>query len=203
MGFPSLQSRSTRLVRIPTSQNPLRSSNRFSQLIPFVTCSGLTALLVITRFPVSIWFVVALAALVIRFFEWVPLLAAHPWFRRCGGWRMMGAIVAALCFAGITLSSDPASAQLFNSAEQQANTIFGQYIDSGIITFLFGLLRIVVWITAVGFVLFAVYQAQRGEQWQPLMQNAFIVVAAVVVVEGLSALFFGGGSTTATPAPKT
>lgn len=115
----------------------------------------------------------------------------------------MGAIVAALFFAGITLSSDPASAQLFNSAEEQANDIFGTYIDSDIITFLFGLLRIVVWITAVGFVLFAVYQAQRGEQWQPLMQNAFIVVAAVVVVEGLSAMFFGGTTTNATPAPRT
>ncbi|WNZ44139.1 hypothetical protein Q2T42_20115 [Leptolyngbya boryana CZ1] len=63
---------------------------------------------------------------------------------------------------------------------------------------MFGLLRVVVWVSAVGFILFAVYQAQRGEQWQPLMQNAFIVIAAVVVVEGLSSLFFGG-STGATP----
>jgi len=145
---------------------------------------------------------IALAALVIRFFEWIPLLTAHPGFRQCGGWRMFGAIVGALFFAGITLSSDPASAQLFNSAEQQANTIFGQYIDGSIITFLFGLLRIVVWVTAVGFVLFAVYQAQRGEQWQPLMQNAFIVVADVVVVEGLSAMFFGGGTTTTNTTKK-
>ncbi|BAU15896.1 hypothetical protein LEP3755_64620 (plasmid) [Leptolyngbya sp. NIES-3755] len=196
MEFPSSYSRSAQ---------PLQSSKRhlLTQFIPFVTCLGLTALLVITHFPVSIWFMIALAALVIRFFQWVPLLTAHPWFRQCGGWRMFSAIVGALFFAGITLSSDPASAQLFNSAEEQATTIFGAYIDSGIITFLFGLLRIVVWVTAVGFVLFAVYQAQRGEQWQPLMQNAFIVVAAVVVVEGLSAMFFGGGKTTATPTPKT
>ncbi|MBD1842513.1 hypothetical protein H6F89_03595 [Cyanobacteria bacterium FACHB-63] len=187
MAFPSLQSRSARTLH-------LSRKNRLSQLIPFATCLCLTALLIITHFPVSIWFMVALAALVVRFVEWVPLLTSHPWFHRCGGWRMMGTIVAALCFASITLSSDSASAQLFNSAEQQANTIFGQYIDGGIITFLFGLLRIVVWVTAVGFVLFAVYQAQRGEQWQPLMQNAFIVVAAVVVVEGLSAMFFGGGT---------
>lgn len=197
MVFPSLQPHSARLFH-------LSRKNRLSQILPFVSCLGLTALLVITHFPISIWFIVALTALVIRFFEWIPLLTSHPWFHRCGGWRMLGAIVAALCFAGITLSSEPASAQLFNSAEQQANTIFGQYIDGSIITFLFGLLRIVVWVTAVGFVLFAVYQAQRGEQWQPLMQNAFIVVAAVVVVEGLSAMFFGGGNTTnATPAPKT
>ena len=192
MEFPSLQSHSTRLKR--SSQR-----DRLIQFIPFVTCLGLTTLLVTTHFPVSIGFMIALAALVIRFFEWIPILTSHPWFRRCGGWRMFGAIVSAVLFAGIVLSSDPASAQLFNSAEQQANTIFGQYIDGGIITFLFGLLRIVVWVTAVGFILFAVYQAQRGEQWQPLMQNAFIVVAAVVVVEGLSGLFFGGGSTNAKP----
>lgn len=195
MAFPSLQSHLARSLQ-------LSRKNRLSQFMPFIACLSLTALLVITHFPVSIWFMVALAALVIRFFEWVPLLTSHPWFRRCGGWRMVGALVAALFFAGITLSSEPASAQLFNSAEQQANTIFGPYINSDIITFLFGLLRIIVWVTAVGFVLFAVYQAQRGEQWQPLMQNAFIVVAAVVVVEGLSAMFFGGTTTTATPAPK-
>ena len=52
-------------------------------------------------------------------------------------------------------------------------------------------MRVVVWVSAVGFIFFAVYQAQRGEQWQPLVQNAFIVVAAVVVVEGMSRLFFG------------
>jgi hypothetical protein len=96
--------------------------------------------------------------------------------------------------SSITLHGDTAHAQLFNQAEQQTNTIFGQYIDAKIVTFLFGLLRVVVWISAVGFVLFAVYQAQRGEQWQPLMQNAFIVIAAIVVVEGLSSLFFGGGT---------
>ncbi|MBW4542511.1 MAG: hypothetical protein KME43_25775 [Myxacorys chilensis ATA2-1-KO14] len=194
MEFPSLHSRSAQLTR---------SSKRylFSQFIPFVTCLGLTALLVIAHFPISIGLMLALAALVLRFFEWIPILTAHPWFRQCGGWRMFSAIVGALFFAGILIHSGPASAQLFNSAEQQATSIFGQYIDSGIITFLFGLLRIVVWITAVGFVLFAVYQAQRGEQWQPLMQNAFIVVAAVVVVEGLSAMFFGG-STTATPTSR-
>ena len=191
MEYPSLQSRSTHLKRSSKAQ-------LLSQVIPFITCLGLTALMVITQFPISIWFIVLLAALVIRFFDWVPVLIAHPRLQRCGGWRMLGAILGACLFAGIMMHSDPASAQLFNSAEQQANTIFGQYISGDIITFLFGLLRIVVWVTAVGFVLFAVYQAQRGEQWQPLMQNAFIIVAAVVVVEGLSAMFFGGSTTTNT-----
>jgi hypothetical protein len=97
-----------------------------------------------------------------------------------------------LLFLSITLQGNPAMAQLFDQAETEVNNTFGQYLDGDIITFLFSLLRVVVWISAVGFVFFAVYQAQRGEQWQPLVQNAFIVIAAVVVVEGLSALFFGG-----------
>lgn len=194
MEFPSSHFRSTRLGKSTTRQALLQSNRHF--ILPFLTGLGLTALMVITQFPISIGFLLAILA--IRFSVWIPLLTSHRWFRQSEGWRMLVAVLGAFCFAGIVLHSDAATAQLFNSAEQQANSIFGQYIDAGIITFLFGLLRIVVWITAVGFVLFAVYQAQRGEQWQPLMQNAFIIVAAVVVVEGLSAMFFGG-STTATP----
>ena len=90
-----------------------------------------------------------------------------------------------------TYSALAQKSRLFGTAEEQAKTIFGQYIDQGIIDFLFGMLRIVVWVSSVGFVFFAIYQAQRGEQWQPLLQNAFIIIAAVVVVEGLSQLFFG------------
>jgi hypothetical protein len=110
---------------------------------------------------------------------------------RLSQWKGLGIVLGTLLFAGIVTHADPAMAQLFGDAESQANGIFGQYIDQNIITFLFGLLRIVVWVSAVGFIFFAVYQAQRGEQWQPLVQNAFIIIAAVVVVEGLSALFFG------------
>ena len=113
------------------------------------------------------------------------------WFRRLGGWRLGGAIAGTLLFIAILLHPEPALAQLFNSVEEEANTIFGTYLDEGIVGFLFGMLRIVIWVSAVGFVFFAVYQAQRGEQWQPLLQNAFIIIAAVVVVEGLSQLFFG------------
>ena len=80
---------------------------------------------------------------------------------------------------------------MFDTVESEADSIFGDYLDAGIIDFIFGLLRIVVWVSAVGFIFFAVYQAQRGEQWQPLLQNAFIIIAAVVIVEGLSQLFFG------------
>jgi hypothetical protein len=106
-------------------------------------------------------------------------------------WRRFGIIGGVLLFATIVLHANPAAAQLFDTVEQQAQTIFGQYLDQSIIGFLFGMMRIVVWVAAVGFVFFAVYQAQRGEQWQPLLQNAFIIIAAVVIVEGLSQLFFG------------
>ena len=110
------------------------------------------------------------------------------------GWKAIGVCLGVLLFFGIVSHSDPASAQLFKTAETQVKSIFGTNIDASIVTFLFGVLRIVIWITAVGFILFAVYQAQRGEQWQPLMQNAFIVIAAVVVVEGMSKLFFGAAT---------
>jgi hypothetical protein len=135
-----------------------------------------------------------LVAFCLQFPQIASSLIVHPDVQKLGGIRTVGAIAGTLLFLTITLHGDVAHAQLFNQAEQQTNTIFGQYIDAKIVTFLFGLLRVVVWISAVGFVLFAVYQAQRGEQWQPLMQNAFIVIAAIVVVEGLSSLFFGGGT---------
>lgn len=106
-------------------------------------------------------------------------------------WKLTGIYLGVLLFCGIITHADPASAQLFNNVETQVETIFGDNIDESIIGFMFGVLRIVIWVTSVGFILFAVYQAQRGEQWQPLMQNAFIVVAAVVVVEGMSQVFFG------------
>ena len=105
---------------------------------------------------------------------------------------MIGVVLGVLLFFGIISHADPASAQLFKTVESQVKTIFGNNIDASIISFMFGVLRIVIWVTAVGFIFFAVYQAQRGEQWQPLMQNAFIVIAAVVIVEGMSKLFFGG-----------
>jgi hypothetical protein len=116
--------------------------------------------------------------------------------------RVYAAIAGTFLFAAIAFHSDIAHAQLFNQAEQQTTSIFGQYLGNNIIPFMFGLMRVIVWVSAVGFILFAVYQAQRGEQWQPLMQNAFIVIAAVVVVEGLSALFFGGSTGTSTPSPS-
>ena len=111
--------------------------------------------------------------------------------RGLSGWTLLGLVTGILLFISITGHANPAMAQLFDTVEGQAQTIFGQYLDGNIITFMFGILRLVVWVSAVGFVFFAVYQAQRGEQWQPLLQNAFIVIAAVVIVEGLSRLFFG------------
>jgi hypothetical protein len=111
--------------------------------------------------------------------------------RGLSGWTLLGLVTGILLFISITTQANPAMAQLFDTVEGQAQNIFGQYLDGDIISFMFGLLRLVVWVSAVGFVFFAVYQAQRGEQWQPLLQNAFIIIAAVVIVEGLSRLFFG------------
>jgi hypothetical protein len=118
----------------------------------------------------------------------------YPSRHRLFSWKIVGVFLGAMLFCGIVTQADPASAQLFKTAESQVKTIFGTNIDQTIVAFMFGVLRIVIWVTSVGFILFAVYQAQRGEQWQPLMQNAFIVVAAVVVVEGMSKLFFGGAA---------
>ncbi|PSB23143.1 hypothetical protein C7B76_01050 [filamentous cyanobacterium CCP2] len=122
------------------------------------------------------------------------MLTSHPWFQRMGGYRTLGLLLGTFLFLAITTNANPAIAQIFDTAEDEVDTIFGEYLDSEIITFLFGLIRVVIWVSAVGFVFFAIYQAQRGEQWQPLAQNAFIIVAAVVLVEGLSALFFGDGA---------
>ena len=136
------------------------------------------------------WLSALLASLFAQF-----SVSRYPWMTRFCNWKIGGVFLGTLLFCAVITHADPASAQLFNNVESQVKTIFGSNIDASIITFMFGVLRIVVWVTSVGFILFAVYQAQRGEQWQPLMQNAFIVVAAVVIVEGMSQLFFG--STTA------
>jgi hypothetical protein len=160
-----------------------------SSILALACCFVSTSFLVMQS-PILLYLGLLAALLYLRY----PQIASHPWIQKIGGTRTIGIVGGTLVFAAIALHGDPAHAQLFNKAEQQTNSIFGQYLDASIVKFMFGLLRVVVWISAVGFVLFAVYQAQRGEQWQPLMQNAFIVIAAVVVVEGLSSLFFGGGA---------
>jgi hypothetical protein len=173
----------------------LRRANVVSAPSPIIWLFGsiATAWLAVQS-PVLIYFACLLSILVWRFPNTINYFITHPWFQRIGKMRTVAILGGTLVFATIALHGDPAHAQLFKNAEQQTNGIFGSYIDPSIVKFMFGLLRVVVWISAVGFVLFAVYQAQRGEQWQPLMQNAFIVIAAVVVVEGLSSLFFGGAA---------
>jgi hypothetical protein len=160
-----------------------------SSMLALACCFVSTGFLVM-QWPLLLYVGLVAVLLYLRY----PQIALHPWIQKIGGMRTIGILGGTLVFAAIALHGDPAHDQLFNKAEQQTNSIFGQYLDASIVKFMFGLLRVVVWISAVGFVLFAVYQAQRGEQWQPLMQNAFIVIAAVVVVEGLSSLFFGGGA---------
>ena len=149
---------------------------------------ALVTLLILLNFPGAFW--LAPGSLVLVFLRF-PSVMAHPWFHRLGGFKTVGVLTGSLVFLSIVTSADPALAQLFEQAESEVQNTFGTYIDGSVITFLFSLIRVVIWIAAVGFVFFAVYQAQRGEQWQPLAQNAFIVIAAIVVVEALGSLFFG------------
>jgi hypothetical protein len=176
---------------------PLRRVGFVGARVPSMlawACCLISTIFLVVQSPLLLYLSCVLVLVGLRFPHVAAYLMVHPWVQRMGGIRTIGILGGTLVFCAIALHGDPAHAQLFNKAEQQTNSIFGSYIDANIVKFMFGLLRVVVWISAVGFVLFAVYQAQRGEQWQPLMQNAFIVIAAVVVVEGLSSLFFGGGA---------
>jgi hypothetical protein len=173
----------------------LRRASTICVQSPIAWLFGLMATVdLAVQLPLLLYSGCLLCILCYRFPKIAAYFTIHPWVQRIGGIRTVAILAGTLVFCAIALHGDPAHAQLFNKAEQQTNSIFGPYIDANIVKFMFGLLRVVVWISAVGFVLFAVYQAQRGEQWQPLMQNAFIVIAAVVVVEGLSSLFFGGAA---------
>lgn len=166
--------------------------------LPAFISLGIGGLFLVLQFPLTVYFAISIGCLCLRFpiafNQLMVTIASHPWFQRLGGYRMLGFLLGTLLFLAITANANPAFAQIFDTAEEEVDTIFGEYLDSEIITFLFGLIRVVIWVSAVGFVFFAIYQAQRGEQWQPLAQNAFIIVAAVVLVEGLSALFFGDGA---------
>jgi phosphoglycerol transferase MdoB-like AlkP superfamily enzyme len=145
----------------------------------------------------GLYYILSLSYLCLRFpsalSQLMTLIARHPWFHQMGGFRTVGTCLGTFLFWNIISHAQPAQAQIFDTVEDEVDRIFGEYLEGDTITFLFGLIRVVIWISAIGFVFFAIYQAQRGEQWQPLAQNAFIIVAAVVLVEGLSALFFGEG----------
>jgi hypothetical protein len=145
-------------------------------------------------FRVALYFAVFIGCFGLRYPFSMRAIASHPWIQALANFRGVGILLGTLLFFTITAHSNPAIAQIFNEAEKQTTSIFGQYLSNDIIPFLFGSIRVVIWVSAVGFVFFAIYQAQRGEQWQPLAQNAFIIVTAVVLVEGLSSLFFGGGT---------
>jgi hypothetical protein len=171
-----------------------------SQAFCFAAIATLFAssLFLILPFPVAFSFSVFLGIFGLRYPWIVRAIALHPRLRAVASFRNIGVFIGILLFLSITIHANPAFAQIFDQAEEQVTTIFGDYLDSTIVTFLFGLIRVVIWVSGVGFVFFAIYQAQRGEQWQPLAQNAFIIVAAVVLVEALSTMFFGGGSGTST-----
>jgi hypothetical protein len=157
-----------------------------------------SSLFLILPFQVAFYSSVFLGVFGLRYPWIVRAIALHPRLRAIANFRSIGTFIGILLFLSITIHANPAFAQIFDQAESQVTAIFGEYLDSAIVVFLFGLIRVVIWVSGVGFVFFAIYQAQRGEQWQPLAQNAFIIVAAVVLVEALSNMFFGSGSGTST-----
>lgn len=171
-----------------------------SQAFCFASIAALFAssLFLILPFQVAFSFSVFFGIFGLRYSWIVRMIAFHPRLRAIANFRSIGTFIGILLFLSITIHANPAFAQIFDQAEDQVTAIFGEYLDTAIVVFLFGLIRVVIWVSGVGFVFFAIYQAQRGEQWQPLAQNAFIIVAAVVLVEALSNMFFGGGSGTST-----
>lgn len=110
-------------------------------------------------------------------------------------WKWIGAIAGITLFALIVT---PAHAAIFDTAEQYTTQIFGQYIDSSMITLIFGFLRISSFILGAAFVLLALEKARHGENWQPFAWNAFAVLMIVVLVEGMSSLFLPTATRTTT-----
>lgn len=112
-------------------------------------------------------------------------------------WKWVGVIAGISLFALIVT---PAQAAIFDTAEKYTTQIFGTYIDSSMITLIFGFLRISSFILGAAFVMLALEKARHGENWQPFAWNAFAVLMVVVLVEGMSSLFLSS-TTTATPKP--
>jgi hypothetical protein len=178
----------------PTGGADLSQAFCFAAIATLFTSS----LFLILPFQVAFYASVFFGVFGLRYPWVVRAIVLHPRLKAITNFRNIGTFIGVLLFLSITIHANPAFAQIFDQAESEVTTIFGDYLDSTIVVFLFGLIRVVIWVSGVGFVFFAIYQAQRGEQWQPLAQNAFIIVAAVVLVEALSNLFFGGGNGTST-----
>jgi hypothetical protein len=177
---------------------PLTVGINSSQALYFAAIAALivNGLFLIFSFQVAFYFSVFLGVFGLRYPWVVRAIASYPRLRTIVNAQSIGTLIGTFLFFSTTIHANPAFAQIFDQAEKQVTTIFGDYIDSTIVAFLFGLIRVVIWVSGIGFVFFAIYQAQRGEQWQPLAQNAFIIISAVVLVEALSNLFFGGGAGT-------
>lgn len=116
-------------------------------------------------------------------------------FQLAQRWKWIGAIAGISLFAVIVA---PAQAAIFDTAEKYTTEIFGQYIDTAMITLIFGFLRISSFILGAAFVLLALEKARHGENWQPFAWNAFAVLMVVVLVEGMSTLFLSTTTTTTT-----
>lgn len=113
-------------------------------------------------------------------------------------WTWFGIASGVALFATIAA---PADAAIFDTAEKYTTQIFGKYIDTSMITLIFGFLRISSFILGAAFVLLALEKARHGENWQPFAWNAFAVLMIVVLVEGMSTLFLSSTTATTAPAP--
>jgi hypothetical protein len=120
-----------------------------------LACCFISAAVLVVQSPLLLYLSCLVALACLRFPQVAAYCTVHPWVQRLGGMRTIGILGGTLVFCTIALHGNPAHAQLFKNAEQQTNSIFGSYIDPSIVKFMFGLLRVVVWISAIGFVLFA------------------------------------------------
>ncbi|MBE9014397.1 hypothetical protein IQ250_29840 [Pseudanabaenaceae cyanobacterium LEGE 13415] len=195
MPFNHSHTRKNLLVsRSCSSSKPFSISSRSIIVLP-------TVLLIVTSSMMAKVPGCAIALNLIAAYVLLALLAMRllpELFQLAQRWKWVGAIAGIGLFALIVT---PAQAAIFDTAEKYTTQIFGTYIDSSMITLIFGFLRISAFIMGAAFVLLALEKARHGENWQPFAWNAFAVLMVVVLVEGMSSLFLSS-TTTATPKPS-
>ncbi len=110
--------------------------------------------------------------------------------KRFGVARTFGIVIGTLLMYLNMMPS--ASAQvLFTGAEAAVNATFGAYIDTAIITFLFGAARFLAFGGVIGLVGGAIAQGTQGRNWEPWVAAVVVVAIMVAVLEVASQLIFG------------
>jgi hypothetical protein len=124
----------------------------------------------------------------------VPLL--NYWF----GTKISFWHVSVLILGGVMLLSSaafaPAHALFLSKLENAITDLVGNTgVDTGVITSLFNLIRIIFLLLVVAAGLYAYNQAQQGNDWRPIVVQISLAIAVVVAIDLLSLLFVGGGTT--------